>query len=92
MGLLLFVIALFVAIVAGVTGGHLSDDEDRGGYWPKDPILLAQASVPVDLDSRQIAHFGNAYRITPRQQVDFHFGFGLSHAAPFLCGGILVPH
>jgi hypothetical protein len=32
--------------------------------------------------SKQIAHIGTAYRITPRQQVDFHFGFGLSHDAP----------
>jgi hypothetical protein len=32
--------------------------------------------------SKQIAHLGTAYRITPRQQVDFHYGFGLSHAAP----------
>ncbi|HEV3331187.1 MAG TPA: transporter [Bryobacteraceae bacterium] len=32
--------------------------------------------------SRQIAHFGTVYGITPKQQVDFHFGFGLSHAAP----------
>jgi hypothetical protein len=32
--------------------------------------------------SKQIAHFGTAYRVTPRQQVDFHFGFGLSNAAP----------
>ena len=32
--------------------------------------------------SKQIAHLGTAYRITPRQQVDFHFGFGLSHNAP----------
>jgi hypothetical protein len=31
--------------------------------------------------SKQIAHLGTAYRITPRQQVDFHFGFGLSHTA-----------
>jgi hypothetical protein len=37
MGVLVFVIALFVAIIAGVTGSHLSDDEDQGGYWPKDP-------------------------------------------------------
>lgn len=28
--------------------------------------------------SQQIAHFGTAYRITPNQQIDFHFGFGLS--------------
>lgn len=32
--------------------------------------------------SKQIAHFGSAYRVTPRQQVDCHFGFGLSPAAP----------
>jgi hypothetical protein len=37
MGVLVFVIALFVAIIAGVTGSHLTDDEDHGGYWPKDP-------------------------------------------------------
>jgi hypothetical protein len=32
--------------------------------------------------SKQIAHAGTAYRIASRQQVDFHFGFGLSHSAP----------
>jgi hypothetical protein len=31
---------------------------------------------------KEISHFGTAYRLTPRQQVDFHFGFGVSHAAP----------
>lgn len=28
--------------------------------------------------SQQIAHFGTAYRITRKQQIDSHFGFGLS--------------
>ncbi|HET6180144.1 MAG TPA: transporter [Candidatus Sulfotelmatobacter sp.] len=28
--------------------------------------------------SQQIAHFGTTYRITPNQQIDSHFGFGLS--------------
>lgn len=37
MGAIVFVIALFVAIIAGVTGSHLSDNEDHGGYWPTDP-------------------------------------------------------
>jgi hypothetical protein len=37
MGVLVFVIALIVAIVAGVTGSHLSDDDNQRGYWPKDP-------------------------------------------------------
>lgn len=32
--------------------------------------------------SQQIAHFGLAYRLTPKQQIDCHFGFGLSPAAP----------
>lgn len=32
--------------------------------------------------SKQMAHFGTAYRITPRQQIDAHFGFGVSPAAP----------
>jgi hypothetical protein len=32
--------------------------------------------------ARQEIHFGTAYRITTRQQADFHFGFGLSHGAP----------
>jgi hypothetical protein len=37
-GILLSVIALVVAIIAGVTGSHLSDDDDQGGgYWPKGP-------------------------------------------------------
>jgi len=31
---------------------------------------------------REIAHFGAAYRLTARQQVDFHFGFGASRSAP----------
>jgi len=35
-GALVFVIALFIAITAGVTGSHLSNDEEHGGYWQKD--------------------------------------------------------
>jgi hypothetical protein len=31
---------------------------------------------------REIAHFGTAYRLTARQQVDFHFDFGASRSAP----------
>lgn len=33
-------------------------------------------------NSKQIAHFGTAYRINPKQQIDFHLGFGVSAAAP----------
>ena len=32
--------------------------------------------------SKEVAHFGTAYKITPGNQIDFHFGFGLSHATP----------
>jgi hypothetical protein len=32
--------------------------------------------------SKQVIHFGTAYKITPRNQVDFHFGIGLNHATP----------
>jgi hypothetical protein len=40
-------------------------------------------------ESQQIAHFGTAYLINPKHQIDFHFGFGLSHGAPsrFFAGG-----
>jgi len=38
MGILVSVIALVVAIIAGVTSSHLTDDENQsGGYWPKGP-------------------------------------------------------
>jgi len=37
MGMLVFAIALVVAIIAGVTGSHLSDDNNQSGYWPKGP-------------------------------------------------------
>jgi hypothetical protein len=42
--------------------------------------------------SRQVIHFGAAYRVTPKQQIDFHFGFGLSSAAPkyFVAGGYSI--
>jgi hypothetical protein len=36
MGIVVFAISLFVAIIAGDIGSNLGDDEDRGGYWPKD--------------------------------------------------------
>jgi len=36
LGVLVFVVALFVAIIAGVTGFHLSG-KDHGGYWPTRP-------------------------------------------------------
>jgi hypothetical protein len=32
--------------------------------------------------SKQVAHVGTAFKITPTNQVDFHFGFGMSRATP----------
>jgi hypothetical protein len=37
MGILVFVIALIVAIITGVIGSHLSDDDSQSGYWPRGP-------------------------------------------------------
>ncbi|HKT89714.1 MAG TPA: hypothetical protein VJQ59_14815 [Candidatus Sulfotelmatobacter sp.] len=40
MGVLAMLIAGPVAVIAGVTAHHLSDDEDNSnsGYWPKGPV------------------------------------------------------
>jgi len=38
--------------------------------------------------SRQILHFGSAYKLAPRHQIDFQLGVGLSHAAPNLFVGV----
>jgi Putative MetA-pathway of phenol degradation len=32
--------------------------------------------------SKEVVHLGTAYKITPTNQVDFHFGYGLSRATP----------
>jgi hypothetical protein len=48
--------------------------------------LIAFAEYGADFASldraKHVAHFGTAYKLTQKQQVDFHFGFSLSHAAP----------
>jgi hypothetical protein len=42
--------------------------------------------------ARQVIHFGSSYRPTPKQQIDFHFGFGLTSAAPkyFVAAGYSI--
>ena len=40
------------------------------------------ADYPQRGGSRQTAHFGSAYRIGSKNQIDFHFGLGLSPATP----------
>src|ERR1700681_3517571 len=41
--------------------------------------------------SKEAAHFGMAYKITPKNLIDFHFGFGLSHATPGRFFGVAIP-
>jgi hypothetical protein len=39
--------------------------------------------------TREFIHLGAAYRFSPRNQIDFHVGFGLTHGTPgsFVAGG-----
>lgn len=71
-----------------------TDAAKRNGVW--EPTFYIEKEITKALDSfaeyagdfaqqggpKEIAHFGAAYRFTPRQQVDFHFGFGVSRSAP----------
>ena len=71
-----------------------TDTSKRNGVWEPTFYIEKEITKPWDAfaeyagdfgqwgGSKQIAHFGTAHRITPKQQVDLHFGFGLSHAAP----------
>jgi hypothetical protein len=71
-----------------------TEDHKRNGDWEPTFYLEKEIRKPWDAfveyaddfsqrgAPREIAHFGTAYRITPSQQVDFHFGFGVSNAAP----------
>jgi hypothetical protein len=66
----------------------------RNGVWEPTFYIEREITTPWDVFAeyagdfaqsggpREIAHFGTAYRLTPRQQVDFHFAFGVSQAAP----------
>jgi hypothetical protein len=57
-------------------------------YAPQEIIKRSDAFVEYGADyghgeeSRHVVHIGAARRINPRQQLDFHFGFGLSHGSP----------
>lgn len=71
-----------------------TDDHRRNGDW--EPTFYVEKEIAKSWDAfveyagdffqhggpSEIAHFGTAYRITTRQQLDFHFGFGVSDAAP----------
>jgi hypothetical protein len=66
----------------------------RNGFWEPTFYLERQLTKPWDAfveyagdylqrgGSKQILHFGTAFKITPVHQVDFHFGFGLNSATP----------
>ena len=49
---------------------------------PSDPFAEYGGDFQQRGGSKDVAHFGSAYKITPKNQIDFHFGFGLSHSAP----------
>ena len=71
-----------------------TDDRKRNGDWETTFYVEKEITKPWDAfveyagdftqrgSPSEIAHFGTAYRLTRRQQVDFHFGFGISRAAP----------
>jgi hypothetical protein len=66
----------------------------RNGVWEPALYLQRQITKPWSAFAeyagdfaqrgkpREIAHFGTVYQLTPYQQADFHFGFGVSDAAP----------
>jgi hypothetical protein len=71
-----------------------TEDGQRNGVWEPTFYLEKELTKPWDAfveyagdfaqrgGPKEIAHFGSAYRVTERHQVDFHFGVGLSAAAP----------
>jgi len=54
---------------------------DRQLTKPWDAFVEYAGDFPQRGGSRQQIHFGTAYKITPHQQLDFHFAFGLTSAA-----------
>lgn len=49
---------------------------------PWDAFVEYAGDFPQRGGTRQQIHVGTAYKITPRQQIDFHFAFGVTGAAP----------
>jgi hypothetical protein len=54
---------------------------DRQLTGPWDAFVEYVGDFPERGGSRQLLHFGTALKIAKRQQLDFHFGMGLSPAA-----------
>jgi hypothetical protein len=54
---------------------------DRQLTKPLDAFIEYAADFPQRGGPRHLLHFGAAYKITPRHQIDIHYGIGLSSAA-----------
>jgi hypothetical protein len=54
---------------------------DRQITSPWDAFIEYGGEFPERGSPQHIVHVGTAFKITPNQQFDFHFGFGLSSAA-----------
>jgi hypothetical protein len=61
---------------------------DRQLSKPWDTFVEYAGDFSEKTGSRQILHIGSSYKLTPRQQVDFQFAAGLSHAAPHVFFGV----
>jgi hypothetical protein len=71
-----------------------TDNGTRNDVW--EPTFFLERRITKSLDafaeyaadyalrgkSKQVAHFGAAFRVNPANQVDLHFGLGLNHATP----------
>jgi hypothetical protein len=55
---------------------------DRQLTGPWDAFLEYAGDFPQRGGPRHLLHFGTAYKLAPRHQLDFHWGLGLSSAAP----------
>ena len=55
---------------------------DRQLTKPWDAFIEYAGMFPQRGGPQQVLHLGTSYKITPHQQLDFHFGFGLSSVAP----------
>jgi len=55
---------------------------DRQLTAPWDAFLEYAGDFPQRGGPRHLLHFGTAYKLAPRHQLDFHLGVGLSSAAP----------
>jgi len=61
---------------------------DRQLTKPWDAFVEYAGDFPQRGGSRQILHFGSAYKVAPRQQIDFQVAAGLSNAAPTVFVGV----